>query len=310
MKTIWDDDDLIPQVNCPACYTRSPVEAIARRGDGLQVKECDVCGLLFVDPAPSDAALKSVYQADYFTGQNRVAAYSGTDYCAERHSEVTSGSVPGYTEIASRMNLQEMNILDVGCASGALLQALAKHGPRRLLGIDVARAAVEYGKRTYALDLRCMSLERAALPESEFDLITMMDVLEHVRGVSNFLREATRCLRPAGAIFICTPNGAMVKLLQQQCSLLYCSYEHLFYFSPYSLGNIAATVGLAVEKTWAEGWQIRLNKYRRMRLARPLRLVLEPLTAARNFAAKQKWKKIHPQIGIRLFAILRKTSPN
>jgi SAM-dependent methyltransferase len=100
------------------------------------------------------------------------------------------------------------SVLDVGCGEGSLLAFLGERYRRRLLeGIDLAPAAVEQARRnfpsaTYHVgELQCLPAER------RFDLVTSVDVLEHVEDDLGLLREIAA--RSARYVLCVTVQGTM-----------------------------------------------------------------------------------------------------
>jgi 2-polyprenyl-6-hydroxyphenyl methylase/3-demethylubiquinone-9 3-methyltransferase len=98
--------------------------------------------------------------------------------------------------------------LDVGCGAGLLCEPLARLGAE-VTGVDAAPANVEAaaahaeGSR---LDIRYRAGELASLGLGEFDLVTSMEVLEHVADKPAFIAALARHLAPGGLMILSTPN--------------------------------------------------------------------------------------------------------
>lgn len=104
--------------------------------------------------------------------------------------------------------VSDSSILDVGCATGRLLQRLADSGARRLAGSDLAPRILEVARRKLdgreiELDLRHSDAE-ASLPwESEtFDVVTLTGVLHHFCHPEAALGEIERVLRAGGMLIV------------------------------------------------------------------------------------------------------------
>ncbi len=113
-------------------------------------------------------------------------------------------------EVASRRPLDGARALDVGCQLGALPVALSELGAL-VTGVDVDDALLDgarlragcYGARaTFA------RAEAEALPfaDASFDVVTFVDVIEHVRDPRRAVRELARVLRPGGLLYLFGPN--------------------------------------------------------------------------------------------------------
>jgi 2-polyprenyl-6-hydroxyphenyl methylase/3-demethylubiquinone-9 3-methyltransferase len=98
--------------------------------------------------------------------------------------------------------------LDVGCGAGLLAEPLARLGAD-VTGVDAAEANVAVAGAHAAgsgltIDYRCGEL--AALGLGRFDLVTAMEVLEHVADKPAFLGQLAACLAPEGLLVLSTPN--------------------------------------------------------------------------------------------------------
>ena len=105
--------------------------------------------------------------------------------------------------------------LDVGCGAGLLCEPLARLGAE-VTGVDAApqliAAAVAHAEgQGLAIDYRACGVEEIA---GEFDLVTAMEVIEHVASPEQFLRDLAGRLAPGGLLILSTPNRtAWAKLL-------------------------------------------------------------------------------------------------
>ena len=113
-------------------------------------------------------------------------------------------------EVARIAALDGSRALDVGCQLGALPIALAARGAR-VTGLDVDPALLEAA----ALRARCYDAavefvraegESLPFPDGSFDVVTFVDVIEHVRDPRAAVRELARVLRPGGTLYLFGPN--------------------------------------------------------------------------------------------------------
>lgn len=307
MNPGWSSTELAARIDCPGCGAPPDGSIVARRGDGLPLRACCGCGLLFVDPVPNPAALLLRYQNGYFSGA--ADFFCGQNYCEARDRAIEHGTVTGYREIEANFDLAGKSVLDIGCASGALLQSLSRLGTRRLVGIDVADEPLRFGRTRYGLDLRRAELAQAGFAPREFDLILMVDVIEHVTELDAFLCEAARCLADGGAIYISTPDAGGFCAAGDRWWHLSINYEHVHYLSRESLGLLARRHGLEVVKSWSEGYPVAPKQYRLSAMPRPLRLALEPHVAISNSLMRFRYRHAAERgQGVQLNAILRRSS--
>lgn len=96
----------------------------------------------------------------------------------------------------------DARLLDAGCGSGRTLDDLARYG--RVIGLDISPTAVSVA-RARGHDVRLADIADIPLPAGRFDVVTCLDVLEHVADDRRALSELVRVTRPGGAILVTVP---------------------------------------------------------------------------------------------------------
>jgi 2-polyprenyl-6-hydroxyphenyl methylase/3-demethylubiquinone-9 3-methyltransferase len=109
--------------------------------------------------------------------------------------------------IAQHARLEGAAVLDVGCGGGILTEAMARRGAR-VTGIDLSDKALRVAQlhlHESKLDVR---YEKAAAEEfrGEFDVVTCMELLEHVPDPASMVGACARLVRPGGQVFFSTIN--------------------------------------------------------------------------------------------------------
>ena len=99
-------------------------------------------------------------------------------------------------------------LLDVGCGIGFFVAEMQARFPGwESHGYEISPAAVRYGREQLGIaNLHAGRVEDAGFPAGSFDLITLWDVLEHLRDPDPLLRHMAGLLAPGGALFLHTPN--------------------------------------------------------------------------------------------------------
>lgn len=98
---------------------------------------------------------------------------------------------------------KNLQILDIGCGTGATLAELSKLG--RTIGIDTAKEAISYCKKRGLKNVRLGNALNLPFKSRRFDLVTMFDVLEHINDDYRVLREIKRVLKPKGIAIFTVP---------------------------------------------------------------------------------------------------------
>ena len=107
-----------------------------------------------------------------------------------------------------RTPLAGKTALDVGCGAGLLAEPLARLGAR-VTGLDASPeliAVAQEHARSGGLDIDYRAGELAAL-KGQFDLITCMEVIEHVADPTSFVHALAQRLAPGGLLIMSTPNA-------------------------------------------------------------------------------------------------------
>lgn len=109
---------------------------------------------------------------------------------------------------ASAKPLAGKSALDIGCGAGLLCEPLARLGAA-VTGVDAAAenvAAASAHAEGMGLPIRYMAGEVAGLDIGQFDLVTSVEVIEHVADKPAFLRDVAARLAPDGLLVMSTPN--------------------------------------------------------------------------------------------------------
>jgi len=103
-------------------------------------------------------------------------------------------------------------VLDVGCGGGILADSMARKGAQ-VLGIDLATKALKVAQlhaleaQTANVDYREISAEALALERpASFDVVTCMEMLEHVPDPASVVRACSALVKPGGWVFFSTIN--------------------------------------------------------------------------------------------------------
>jgi 2-polyprenyl-3-methyl-5-hydroxy-6-metoxy-1,4-benzoquinol methylase len=144
-------------------------------------------------------------------------------------------------------------LLDIGCGIGGFLDEAKARG-LDVYGFDASPAQADNARARHpnVANLTDIDAYVATLPQgTNFDYITMWDVLEHVREPAPLLAGVRRHLAPNGLFFASVPGGGPIpmrlgvgRIVGRSPHLI--PWEHVFYYSPRSLAALLRTNGLMV----------------------------------------------------------------
>ncbi|MFX1277390.1 MAG: class I SAM-dependent methyltransferase [Promethearchaeota archaeon] len=202
--------------------------------------ECQNCGLTYLKPEEKD--LKKYYSEEY--RKKHTCIVGQTMECKEMFDLLLPYQQARIEEIKNILN-PKMRVLDVGCSTGHFLFVL-KDYVQECIGIEYNSQEAEFAKEKLNIKVYTKSIEETDLLQESFDLITIYQVLEHVKDPINFLKLYRKYIKPDGYISIEVPNIQDVLISKYKIK----SYEdfwyrepHLFYYSPQTLKMILEKAG-------------------------------------------------------------------
>jgi 2-polyprenyl-6-hydroxyphenyl methylase / 3-demethylubiquinone-9 3-methyltransferase len=109
--------------------------------------------------------------------------------------------------IAANAPLEGARVLDVGCGGGILAEAMARRGAR-VTGIDLSEKALRVAELHLHESKLDISYQKSSVEDftGEFDVITCMELLEHVPEPAGMVAACARLVRPGGKVFFSTIN--------------------------------------------------------------------------------------------------------
>ena len=165
------------------------------------VVRCRECGFVYLSDRPSEDALEKLYSNAYY--EDGDVGYKGYMETFSRHHDVFM-RLFARRERDLRRRVSGRRLLEVGCAYGLLLDFLAEHG-WDVAGVEVSPLSSAYARETLGLDVRTGALETAGFPDGSFDVVLLLDVLEHLHRPFDTLGEISRLLAPGGVLVVQCP---------------------------------------------------------------------------------------------------------
>src|SRR6185295_8228557 len=148
------------------------------------------------------AALAALYGDERYYRNLNASPFGYPDYLGERWL-LERLVVRRLDEIERRIGGRG-KLLDVGCATGVLVEAAGKRG-WTAIGVDISTFA-DTQCHHRGLDVRQGDLLTAELPHEHFDVVVLDDTIEHLCDPGRALAAIRDTLRPGGLVTLNTPN--------------------------------------------------------------------------------------------------------
>ncbi|XUU61755.1 bifunctional 2-polyprenyl-6-hydroxyphenol methylase/3-demethylubiquinol 3-O-methyltransferase UbiG [Erythrobacter sp. HA6-11] len=174
-------------------------------------------------------------------------------------------------DVRSAKPLDGKTALDVGCGAGLVCEPLSRLGAQ-VTGVDASIENVGVASahaEAAGLDIRYMTGELASLDIGQFDLVTCLEVIEHVADKPAFLRDLAARLAPGGVMVLSTPNRTLASrtlLVGAAEAVGYVprgTHDWNDFVTPDELHDLLAEAGLAMGTprgiTWRPGKGMHLS---------------------------------------------------
>lgn len=234
---------------CPNCGSESVKKYLSTEDyfitkDSFTIYECPNCKVLFTHPFPDPEILYSKY-------------YRSENYLS--HSKKASGLFSILYRTVQKINISkklkllesvnqssERKMLEVGAGTGDFLAACHKRGWKCF--------GVEPSEQARGVAMQFNNLEMAAsineIEESNFSVITLWHVLEHVPDLGNTIIKLKNLLSANGRLIIAVPNhNSFDAKHYKQYWAGYDVPRHLYHFNKQSLPAIIESMGFGLIKT-------------------------------------------------------------
>lgn len=234
-------DEYLPERGCPMCEASEALPFLTSRG--LRIVRCDSCG--------------HVYSRNIYTRELEARMYNSAGV-SMWPAYLKMKEHPVLTKIERRRNIFYLEaceryvgigrILDIGSGNGSLLYQAAERG-WAVQGLDPNPVWQDIAP-TLGVKPRLGTFPDDLPPGEQFDVIAMLDVLEHMADPVGFLSSTLRYLTPDGMVFVQVPNlNSLLLRLEGAANNNFCP-GHWSYFDAESLTRLAGMCGF--ETLWIE----------------------------------------------------------
>lgn len=245
----------IPQHACPLCRADSVAKwesslnrslrpadlriTDAGYGDTLALRRCTVCGFIFANG-------EDLSHLDELYGEMTDA-----DYIRSRQSR--RRQMQWILDHARRARPAARTLLDVGAGLGLMVRT-ARDAGLEAHGIEPSAHLVEQAKILHDVELTHGVFPHALLEGKRFDIVTLVDLIEHVADPVSVLRASAKALKPDGVCVAITPDASSVPARLLGRRWWHYRLAHVGYFDRTSIKIAAQRSGLCVAQVARAKW--------------------------------------------------------
>jgi SAM-dependent methyltransferase len=167
------------------------------------VYRCGECSHQFVFPTVTETDQLSMYGDDYFSAEGDwvCGLFGGKSYKDSQPELIKEAE-----EILDLIPSGTGSLLDLGCAGGVFLQAAQSSG-YTVHGIEINPSMAEYARTTFGVSVTNEPIERIPTDrwQGSFDVVTILDVLEHIPDPLGTLAKVRHWIRRDGFLLVRGP---------------------------------------------------------------------------------------------------------
>lgn len=228
-------------VNCNLCGSRDHKAIIYSKDytfpgtEKFQVVKCLTCGLVFINPRPTDDEMGRYYPDKYY----------------DRYEELKDESEAIQNKkikIVERIK-KSGRILDAGCGKGYFLHNIQNKG-WDVSGIEISAGAAGYARDILGIkNIYQQDILKVSLTADYFDVITLWNVIEHLSNPLQALKKAHALLKDDGVLIINCPNfNSILRVAFGDKWYQLDAPRHLYHFTPETLRQMLKISGFKIKK--------------------------------------------------------------
>ncbi len=233
-------------INCPNCNGKEGKSFKQKR---FNYKRCKKCGMVYVTPRFKEEINNAIHSQERYVEHFKCKVIPSIDY---------RKNVLGKSKYEQIMQFFENSgkVLDIGCGLGELLSIFKENG-WNCTGIDFNDFAVDYAAKNFGIDIIKENIFSIKM-DSQFDLIMMWGILEHVYKPYSLLAKANLLLKNDGLLLIEVPSAdsLLVRYCEETGEEAYRTFEsarHIMLFSKQALLEMGKKSGFACRKLVSNG---------------------------------------------------------
>ena len=246
-KEFYSGNEVVKR-SCPMCGFNG-FSLICKERGSIGIGKCDGCGLIYTNPLIKDPEKvywgeeKKYYEEARLIFNNTSRHHRDANYLEDLN--------------AIEKLKPEGKFLDIGTNMGFFLRH-TRGKKWNVFGVEPSPALAKMANEYFKLNVKNAYLENSGFSKKSFDIVTMIDVFEHISEPKKILKEIRTLLKDDGILFIKVPNGkySLLKLYLSKITGaknydIFDSYEHLTHFTNKSLSEMLDVCGYEVLKIYS-----------------------------------------------------------
>lgn len=205
---------------------------------GKMLIKCKHCELVRANEIYSDKKLASLYQHDYYFGNEY------NNYIKDRPA-LEKNFKERIKYLKKKKYLHKgSNVIEIGSAYGFFLN-LMKRECKSIIGFDVTEEGVRYAKENFNVNAICGNF--LDFKGGGLDLVCMWDVIEHLSNPSAFINKISKTLLPGGKLILTTGDiSSLLARIQKNHWRMIHPPTHLYYFDKKTIEHLLLKHGLKI----------------------------------------------------------------
>ncbi len=201
--------------------------------------QCLNCSFVFSNPKPDEKSLISFY-----------SKLEDTEY-----SDEWEGRGKNFLSILKRLgkiNTSGNTLLDIGAASGIFVKLAIDEG-YSAEGIEPSSQLVKEAEEKFGVKLFEGTIDNYGV-KKKFDIVTILDLIEHVNDPADFMKKVSRLVRKDGMIVLVTPDISSFPPKIMKEKWWHYRTAHINFFNIKSLKYLLEQSGFKIEKKYRYAW--------------------------------------------------------
>lgn len=206
------------------------------------ILQCKHCGLVYLEIKNKKEEIESFYSSSEYRNDIAMPMQSAEEHFCD---SVTQHDTEKRIQfLLNKINLKDKRILEIGSASGGLLEKLLESGAKEVIGIELDKEYSKFAQeRGFKVFIHPIELLKFV---GEFDVVVSFHTLEHVYDPMATIKAVHIALKPNGCFLGEVPNQNdwRIQIFDDELvKRFHYDPNHYYYYSPTTLKNYLETSG-------------------------------------------------------------------